>query len=197
MSYRPIRYEHISDPETKLLFHRAERYISDAYSMFYLPFKGNRVGGNCDFMIVLALLCAVDGVATHIYPTNTKIHKQFPRFKKLLREKLHWGPMNGNWVERNRAIKLLYVEFRNLLVHELGDDRRFRRDDIGETTIGRWGHIPLDMRTIDRIDRLKVWNDAWPTIYIKRDAKPTIKLNAAALYWSVKRMVADLATAHS
>jgi len=103
MSYRKIAYEHIADPRIKEIFHRADLYIGDAYSMLFLPYKGWRSGGGCDYTIVLTLLCVVDGIATDIYPKRSAAKKQEKRFKRLLRDKLLWGPLDKGWMERAEA----------------------------------------------------------------------------------------------
>ena len=38
MGYRQISCGHITDPAVRLIFHRADLYIGDVYSMFYLPY---------------------------------------------------------------------------------------------------------------------------------------------------------------
>lgn len=122
MSYRPIAYQHIAEEPLRTIFHRADLYVSDVYSMFFTPYKGWRSGGGCNFPIVLTLLCVVDGIARDIYPTRAAEDDQETRFKKLLRDKLFWGPLDKGWMDKSEAAKLLYLEFRNPLVHELGKD---------------------------------------------------------------------------
>jgi hypothetical protein len=196
MSYRAIKYDHIADPAVRTIFHRADLYIGDAYSMFFLPYKGWRSGGACNFSIVLNLLCVVDGIARDIYPTELKVPDHEQRFKKLLREKLFWGPPRNGWMDQAVAAKQLYLEFRNPLVHELGKDRpsSARSPMFAEPIIGKWGPVPQAKQNIDRIDRLKNWDISWPTMFVQKVGKNSrVKLASAALYWSVKQMVADLA----
>lgn len=127
MGYRNIRYDHIGDPEMWKIFHRADLYIGDVYSMFYLPYRDWRRGGGCNYAIVLTLLCVVDGIARDVYPKKAVVDNHEKRFKKLLRDKLSWGSSNKGWMEKDRAAKSLYLEFRNPLVHELGSDRPSKR----------------------------------------------------------------------
>ena len=90
---------------------------------------------------------------------------------------------------------MLYLKFRNPLVHELGQDKvsKMRKDGFDEPVIGKWGRIRVRDHSIDRIDRLKRWNDNWPTIYeVLHGRGKRMKLCSAALYWSVKQMVNDL-----
>jgi len=164
--------------------------------MFFLPYKGWRRGGGCKFSIVLTLLCVVDGIARDIYPTAVAVDDHETRFKKLLREKLFWGPTEKGWMDKGEAAKLLYVEFRNPLVHELGQDKpsRAQRRKFDEPIVGKWGAVPTETQNIDRIDRLKVWDTSWPTMSVQRTGTgQRVKLAAAALYWSVKRMIQEFA----
>jgi hypothetical protein len=164
--------------------------------MFHLPYKGWRSGGGCNFSIVLTLLCVIDGIARDVYPTQDVVEDHERRFKKLLRDKLYWGSNQKGWMDIGEAAKLLYVEFRNPLVHELGKDKRSkaRRAQFEEPIVGKWGSLPSDKQNIDRIDRLTKWDASWPTMTIQRTATGSrVKLTAAALYWSVKRMIQDFA----
>lgn len=199
MTYRAIKYDHITDAATKMIFHRADLYIADAYSMFYLPYKGWRHGGGCVYTIPLTLLCVIDGIARDIYPTEKSVPEQKKRFTKLLRDKLFWGQPNRGWMEKGTAARMLYVAFRNPLVHQLGRDGPSGHPALRhEPIVGKWGHLPVEKRNIDRIDRLASWDVSWPTMYEQsRDGKRNIKLSAAALYWAVKKMVRDLAASKS
>lgn len=177
------------------VFHRADLYIGDAYSMFYLPYKGWRSGGGCNFPIVLTLVCVVDGIAKYVYPTEAIVDDPKQRFKKLLRDKLLWGPPSKGWMDRGLAAKILYVAFRNPLVHQLGQDSPSSHPMLQqEPIVGKWGRLPPSKHNIDRVDRLTIWDLSWPTMYVqKRAGKSNVKLSASALYWSVKKMVANLA----
>jgi hypothetical protein len=197
MSYRPIKYDRVANLAHREIFRRANMYIGDVYSMFNLPLKGNRVGGGCNFAIALMLLCVVDGIATGIYPTKALVDNQEKRFKKLLRDKLFWGPSEKGWMEIGNAAKLLYAEFRNPLVHELASDKRSSARPVGfvEPIIGKWGVLPPELRFIDRIDRLKNWDPSRPIVSVEKapSRRTRAKLAGAALYWAVKKLVADLA----
>jgi hypothetical protein len=194
MSYRPIEYGHISDEKTKMVFHRADLYLGDVYSMFNVPRKGPRRGGACNYAIVLTLMCVIDGIAGDIYPKRSVIGKDENRFKALVWEKLFWGK-SARWLDKRVAAKELYLGFRNPLVHELGRDRPLKKkNDLLEPVVGPWGRVPDHLRNIDRIDRLKAWDEAWPIMAIEaRDGGHAIKLVYSGLYWAVKQMVATLA----
>ena len=101
------------------------------------------------------------------------------------------------WIDKADAANQLYLEVRNPLVHELARDKvsSARKSGHNEPIIGKWGEIDKAYRNIESIDAMTVWNNKWPTMYVKKasgDGKPCMKLNAAALYWSVKRMLDDL-----
>jgi hypothetical protein len=99
-------------------------------------------------------------------------------------------------MDKNEAARQLYLEFRNPLVHELGKDTpsSARPARFLEPIIGKWGAIPQDNQNIDYIDGLTEWNDQWPTMSVQAVGTDSrIKLSSSALYWSVKRMVTDLA----
>jgi hypothetical protein len=194
MSYRPIEYGHISDDKIRMVFHRADLYLGDVYSMFNVPRKGPRRGGACNYAIVLTLMCVIDGIAGDIYPKRSVIRKDANRFKTLIWEKLFWGK-SAVWMDKRVAAKELYLGFRNPLVHELGRDRpQNTKPELLEPIVGPWGRVPDHLRSIDRIDRLKAWDEAWPIMAIEpRDGGRAIKLVYSGLYWAVKQMVAKLA----
>lgn len=164
--------------------------------MFYLPLDGSRQGGGCNFAIVLTLLCVVDGIARDVYPTKAAVDEHEKRFKRLLREKLFWGPPEKGWIEKSEAARQFYLEFRNPLVHDLGKDNPSSARPAGflEPNAEKWGRIPSDKQNIDYIDGLMDWDLDWATLYIQEtETGSRYKLSSASLYWSVKRMVAELA----
>ena len=91
--------------------------LHDLHNIFEIASSG----GAGNFSIAVVLLCIVDGLAVYLYPT-TQVDDQEKRFKKLIREKLYWGPTKKGWVEQGLAAKQFYLEMRNPLVHELGVD---------------------------------------------------------------------------
>jgi len=197
MTYRPITYDHVPDAFLKdEVFLRADWLLSDAYGMFGMQPVSGTGGGN--WSIALVLLCVVDGISVHVYPTRA-VKRQKQRFKRLIREKLHWGPIKKGWCRKEDAIDVFYAEFRNPLVHELAVDKpaRARRRDRSithESAIGKWGSIPEQSQNIDAIDAMTTWNDDWPTLRVEDyEGGKRLKLSCAALYWAVKKMVSALA----
>jgi hypothetical protein len=201
MPYRPIAYEHVSDADLKDIFRRADMLLSDCYGMFKLkPSNRSTKTGGGNFSIALVLLCVIDGISCHVYPVTGK---QEQRFKRLIREKLHWGPKSKDWYHPiGDAAAILYTELRNPLVHELAIDKPARaRLGAGieeETGIGKWALMPKRFQNINAIDARRTWNDDWPTLSVQPyNGGKRLKLSCAALYWTVKKMVNDLAAEHS
>jgi len=66
------------------------------------------------------------------------------------------------------AAKQLYIEFRNPLVHELDAEKitSARQPCHIELTVGKWGKIPTEHRSIDQIDNRGVWYDKWAALYV-------------------------------
>jgi hypothetical protein len=168
--------------------------FKDLYGAFKLPVDKNSGEGEGNFAITLVLLCIIDGISVNIYPTK-HVKDQEKRFKRLIREKLYWGTTKNGWLDKGLAAKQLYLEIRNPLVHELGADKVTSARIPGhlEPRIGKWGTIEKSHNDIDLIDGLQSWNDNWPALtIISGQGGKYIKFSAAALYWSVKKMVIDL-----
>ena len=194
MSYLELDYSHITHPKLKKVLLHTDMLLKDLYGAFKLPVDKESGEGAGNFAITLVLLCIIDGVSANIYPTKI-IKDQEKRFKKLIREKLYWGPQHKGWLEIGIAAKQLYLEIRNPLVHELGADKvtSARMPGHVEPRIGKWGGVEKEYQDIDKIDNLDSWNDNWPTLtVVSSENGDYIKLSAAALYWSVKHMVIEL-----
>lgn len=196
MPYRPIAYDYIQDAFLREeIFRRADWLLSDAYGMFALPPQSLPGAGGGNWAIALVLLCVVDGISCHVYPTDALARRQEQRFKRLIRERLHWGPTKKGWYRKEDAIDVLYTEFRNPLVHELAIDKPARTRDRSiaeESAIGKWGGVQL--QDIAAIDAMSTWNDDWPTLGVEEyNGGKRLRLSCAALYWTVKEMVRALA----
>jgi hypothetical protein len=191
--YRPVAYNHVPDAFLREeIFRRADWLLSDAYGMFAMQPVSGPGGGN--WTIALVLLCVVDGISCHIYPTDAVARRQEQRFKRLINDKLHWGPATKGWYNKQNAAAVLYTEFRNPLVHELAIDKpaRARPSTFHESAIGKWG--PVQNKDIEMIDAMTTWNDDWPTLSVEDyNGGKRLKLSCAALYWAVKKMVNALA----
>jgi hypothetical protein len=162
--------------------------------MFYLPTGGAQGGGGCNWAIALVLLCVIDGLSVHVYPTPAASKKQETRFKQLIRDKLHWGSAANNWYDKAKAAAVLYTEFRNPLVHELAADKaaKARPAVFKESAVGKWGFVTI--QNLETLEAMTTWNDSWPTLGIEDFAGgKRLKLSCAGLYWAVKTMTNALA----
>jgi hypothetical protein len=194
MPYRPLDYKHISDPFLLDVFGRADLLLKDAYGMFALPPATLPGAGGGNWAIALVLVCIIDGIARHVFPTEATVRGQEKRFKYLIRIKLYWGSSKNRWYDKDKAAAVLYTELRNPLVHELALDKpaKARPRDYYETAIGKWGQETV--QDIAAIDSMSAWNEDWPTLAVQsHDDGKRLKLSCAALYWSVKQMINDLA----
>lgn len=195
MSYIPIQYDHISDNFLKEeVFRRADWLLRDVYGMFTLPPAFLQGAGGGNWAIALVLLCVIDGLSVHVFPTSTTCANQEKRFKRLIREKLHWGPPKAGWYDKSKAAAVMYTEFRNPLVHELAADKaaKARPIEYKESAVGKWGFVSV--QDIDALERMTTWNDQWPTLGVEDyDGGKRLKLSCAALYWSIKQMTNALA----
>jgi hypothetical protein len=194
MPYAPLQYDHISDAFLKEeVFRRADWLLRDVYGMFALPPASLQGAGGGNWAIALVLLCVIDGLSVHVYPTSTACPIQEKRFKRLVREKLHWTTKPG-WYDKSKAAAVMYTEFRNPLVHELAADKaaKARPVDYKESAVGKWGFVGV--QDIDAIETMSAWNDKWPTLGVENyDGGQRLKLSCAGLYWSVKKMANELA----
>jgi hypothetical protein len=194
MPYTPVTNSQVADVFLRdEVFRRADWLLHDVYCMFTLPSGSDGTAGG-NWTIALALLCVVDGISRHVYPTRSLTPKQEQRFKRLINEKLQRGPINKGWYRKANAAAVLYTEFRNPLVHELAIDKpaRARPSTYHESAVGKWG--PVRIQDIKAIDALPAWNDDWPTLSVENyDGGKRLKLSCAALYWTVKNMVNTLA----
>lgn len=195
MKYKPIKWKKIKSLRKRKVIMHADMLFRDLYGIFKLPIDKKTGEGAGNFSILLVLLCIIDGISVHLYPTKKKISKQGPRFKKLIIDMLDWGPVGKNWLKIDLGAKYLYLEFRNPLVHELGVDRITgpRKNTYEEPAISKWGKIPKKDQRIEYVERLRVWNSNWPTLYVEQTSKGgRVTVCAAALYWSVKKLVGRL-----
>jgi hypothetical protein len=203
VSYSHLPHQTITDPSARRVFEHADYYLHDVYGMFrFLPPKdGDGGGGN--FVIVLALLCIIDGLAREIWPGRLTMKDPEQRFKKLISDRLPWGTIQGKgkWLQKGIAADQLYCEFRNPLVHELASDKPAASRQVGyvEPIIGKWGDLPVDLHSIAEVDQMTEWNVAWPVLSeggADENGKPRLKLVAAGLYWAVKHLAITLLDDH-
>jgi len=192
MPYTPVTYSHITDVFLKdEVFRRADMFLHDVYCMFTLP-RGSDGDAGGNWTIALTLLCVVDGISCHVYPTSL-VSKQEQRFKRLIREKLYWPE---GWWDKGKSAAVLYTKFRNPLAHGLAVDRLGSAypPDFLEPAVGKWGDVPVPDQDIKAIDARQMWNDDWPTLSVQDyNGGKRLKLTCAALYWTVKNMVNTLA----
>ena len=162
--------------------------------MFALPPASLPGAGGGNWGIALVLVCIIDGISCHVYPTETLVRKQEKRFKQLVRTKLYWGSAKNGWYDRDKAAAVLYTELRNPLVHELTIDKpaKARPREYYESAVGKWGFVTVE--DISAIDGMTTWNEDWPTLGVENHVGgKRLKLSCAALYWTVKHMINDLA----
>jgi hypothetical protein len=194
MPYKPLEYKHISDPFLLDVFGRADLFLKDVYGMFALPAPTLPGAGGGNWAIALVLVCIIDGISRHVYPAEATVRGQEQRFKYLIRTKLYWGSPKKGWYDKAKAAAVLYTELRNPLVHELALDKpaKARPRDYYETVVAKWGEGTA--HDIEAIDSRPAWNEDWPTLAVQsHDDGERLKLSCAALYWSVKQMINDLA----
>ena len=206
MSYEPLDFASLSDKAAREFFDRANAYLADVYTMLYARIRKSSRAGACNLTSVLVLLTVVDALSLYVHPGRVlgsectecgrgpRRDDAKKRFTQLLRDRLPW---NSNWMEKGLAAAILYVEVRNLLVHELGTDRASRARPAGtsEPVCGRWGKIPTKQRRMDRLDSRRTWPEGWPVMEVKPstvDPQKRVKICCAALYWAVKQMAAAL-----
>lgn len=190
MPYNHLTYETIDDPELVDVFHDADMLFHDVYGMFKLPEAVNGDGGGCNFPIALVLLCVIDGLASEVYPTRL-VEKQKKRFTQFIRDKL-WPNGKLRDFTPNEGANVLYREFRNSLVHELGGNH-YAPSGIKtrpEGVAGKWGLlVPEENWNIEHLDAVDEWPENWPVLYKNELGAP--KLCCAALFWTLKRTVMD------
>src|SRR5690242_20669774 len=194
MPYKPLDYKHISDPFLLDVFGRANLLLKDVFGMFALPPATLPGAGSGNWAIALMLVCIIDGISRHVYPTEAVLKAQEKRFKYLIRTKLYWGSPKRGWYDRDKAAVVLYTELRNPLVHELALDKpaKARPREYYETAVGKWGDETI--QDIVAIDGMASWNEDWPTLAIQdHDDGKRLKVSCAALYWGVKEMINNLA----
>ena len=80
MPYTPVAYDQVADDSQKEVFKRADMFLRDVYGMFTLPPKPLPDAGGGNWSIALVLLCVVDGISRHVYPTATAV----PRPEELM-----------------------------------------------------------------------------------------------------------------
>lgn len=201
MPYQRIHWSHIADPEKKAIIHRADLLLGDVYTMCCKhPLKKTKAGG-CNFSAALILVCIIDALATYVYPPTKRMPRQRgvqeKRFKKLIRDKLHWHP---DWIKIEHFSSFLWDECRNPLTHAAGLDvsSRHKNSGLDEPVVGFWDDVKP--QRIAAVDRRKTWPKSWPIISPDRGlvrtatGKPArLKLTIVALYWAVKKLIRDLA----
>jgi hypothetical protein len=195
MAYRPLDYNHIQHEILRQILLHCDLLFRDLYQIFKIRSEDLTDDGAGNFTIAVMLLCIIDGLAVNLYPTKS-IYDQEQRFKKLIRDKLPWGAAGKHWMEKGMAAKQLYLELRNPLVHELGADKAtsIRQKGHSEPRVGKWGNVPKELQDIDQVEDMQEWNNDWPILAFMNNDKGNryAQFNGAAMYWAVKKMIADL-----
>jgi hypothetical protein len=126
MAFTHLPSAHTTDDDIRRAFVHTSSLLADVYTMLWRPPSGSN-GGACNFPIALVCACIVDGLATEIDPVipveGTKQDAQFIRLQYLVSRML-WGKKRHGWITALEAAKVLYLEIRNPLAHNLGADTR-------------------------------------------------------------------------
>jgi hypothetical protein len=193
MGFAPLPFTSLVNPRAREFFDRANGYLADVYTMLHVRPRAGSKAGQCNMTSVLVLVAVVDALAAYVYPGRGQADQE-KRFKQLLRDKLPWTLRD---LSAGQAATILYLELRNLLVHELGMDRpsRARPPGTAEPVCGRWGRIPVRSRRMDRLDARFAWPQDWPMMETRPspvDPQRRVKICCVAFYWAVKRMTEEL-----
>jgi hypothetical protein len=144
----------------------------------------------------------LDGLATEVYPIvpldgdESCKNPQFERIRALA-DRFGWPDNEGSWVTVLTAVRVLYHEVRNPLVHNLGANThwRGRPKNFGDAAIvvrtRDWKHP-----TAEELEKLDEWPRKWPVVFRKPESEggsPRYVVSVPALYWHTKRLTAALA----
>ena len=194
MPFHAIQCDGIRNREMRRIFQHASGYLGDVYTLIHAdPTPENSGAGN--FSIALILSCVIDGLATEIYPIEPAGDQQ-ERMRVLL-ERMQWGTKAQGWVAREEAARVLYLDIRNPLAHNLAADT--------SPSVRRPGYADpaLVMRMKDwarpsapELEERSDWPDKrWPVMWAEHaHGKRRIVVSDLALYWHVKRLATDLAS---
>lgn len=196
MPFHAIECDQIRNREMRRVFQHASGYLGDVYTLMHADPAPERSGAG-NFSIALVLSCVIDGLATEIYPIKP-VGDQQERMRVLL-ERMPWGSKAQGWVGREEAARVLYLDIRNPLAHNLAADTspNVRRPGYADPA--------LVMRMKDwarpsarELEARSEWpNKRWPVMWAEHaHGKRRIVVSDLALYWHVKRLAADLASDH-
>ena len=197
MPFTHLPAAHTTDDDIRRAFIHTSSLLADVYTMLGGPTPDSN-GGACNFPIALVLACIVDGLATEIDPVipieGTKDDAQFIRLRSLMSH-LRWGDKRHGWITLLEASKVLWLEIRNPLAHNLGADthpafRRGRRDFTDTAVV----HHMLDRKVTmspDEPEAMTTWPALWPVMFVKPEdwpGPPRFVVSLPALYWHVKEL---------
>jgi len=175
------------------VFEHANSYLGDVYTLIHAD-PGPEMSGAGNFSIALILACVIDGLATEIYPI-VPVHDLQKRMQILL-ERMAWGTRVQGWVTRQEAARVLYLDIRNPLAHNLAADT--------SPSVRRPGYADpaLVMRMKDwarprapELEEIVDWpRRRWPMMWAENShGNRRIVLSDLALYWHVKQLTVELA----
>ncbi len=197
MPFTHLPPAHTSDADISRAFVHTSSLLADVYTMLWGPPRDSN-GGACNFPIALVLACILDGLATEIDPVvpveGTDENAQFTRLRTLM-SRMKWGDKRHHWITPLEATKVLWLEIRNPLAHNLGADthptfRRGRRG-FGDTAVVL--HM-IDRKTTlspDEVEIMTSWPVRWPVMFAKPmdwPGRPRFVVSLPALYWHVKEL---------
>ena len=189
MRYQELQYKSIADPDVRDVFRRCYAYLLEVYiANRELP-TVNRARGGGNWMIALALLCVVDGLAKYIYPRKGSQNR---RFKQLLEDRI----LFGSAAAKKAAAKTIYKEFRCLLVHEIAVDSTEKRrpPGIAEPAVGKWDPFPKrEQSDISKVEAALSSGREWP-VFSRQPYKGDERdvLCGVALYARLKEIIYDM-----
>lgn len=186
------------DTGLRRILHHASAMLADVYSMLDVPRGPDAPGGGCNFAMGLVLVCILDGLATEVWPVipSGGGDDQLARMQRLA-TRFDWPERRGHWITRQEAIKVLYHEARNPLVHNLGANTHWRgrpRDFADAAIVVRMRDWAKP--SAEELETLIDWPEKWPVVF--RKPKPEngdrrFVVSVPALYWHVKQLAAGLA----
>ena len=193
MPFHPVKCDHLTNWEMRRVFQHASGYLADVYTLMHAD-PGPEKSGAGNFSIALILSCVIDGLATEIYPIQP-VDDQEKRMRVLL-ERMPWGTKAQGWVTRGEAARVLYLDIRNPLAHNLAADTNpnVRRPGYADPALVKrmrdWTRP-----TASELEEMSEWpNKKWPVMWAEDShGKRRIVLSDLALYWHVKRLTVQLA----
>ena len=195
MPYKPLDYGRVSDPFLRDVFGRADLLLRDVYGMFDLPPPSLPDAGGGNWAIALVL------VWLQLMESRVMCFRRRQWYgNKRSGSNICCGRNFTGVVQRRAgttAIKLLLSSTQSFAIHWFMNSpstnpAKTRPREYYESAVGKWGFVTV--QDISAIDGLTTWNEDWPTLGVEdHNGGKRLKLSSAALYWTVKQMINNLA----